>query len=214
MTECSKKLWLWLGGTAFIICAALYFYQSLSVTEDTWRWIIAVPTAILAIITYRFSRTGGILIPLALTASAIGDYYGSEGIFILQVAFFAAAHIFYIADLWPHKQITAKRRAAAGGFIICAAIYLGYIIGNMQFGIYSIAVGIYGVIIATMGVSAIIQTRKYRGRYIVAAALFVISDGIIAYGFVGSIPNATLWIMSTYYTAQVLFASLAIQQKK
>lgn len=213
MTLKQRRIWIWGAGIVFLILAALFFYQKLFIAEHTWRWIIALPTLTLSLLTLRFSRECGLFIPAALLASTVGDYYGSESLFILQVAFFAVAHIFYIADFLPRRRVTKGRIAAAATFLAAAILYVGHIITNIPFGVNSIAIGIYGIIIATMGITAIIQQRKHRGWYIVAALLFVFSDGVIAYGFVGEIAHSTLWIMTTYYTAQALFALLATTRK-
>lgn len=213
MTKSSRQGWIYGAIVLFAIFTTTYFYQALCVAEDTWRWIIALPTLTLAILTLRFSKTAGMLIPLALLASTVGDYYGSEGVFLLQVGFFALAHIFYIGDFLPRRVINAKRVTAATLFSLAVAAYISYIIYNIPFSFEVIAIEAYGVIIALMGISAILQQRRFRSIYILAALLFVVSDGIIAYGFIGKVPHSTIWIMSTYYLAQLLFASLALTRK-
>lgn len=213
MTKSSRQGWIYGALAVFAIFVTIYFYQALCITEDTWRWIIALPTLTLAALTLRFSKTTGLLIPMALLASTVGDYYGSEGVFLLQVGFFALAHLFYIGDFFPSRAINAKRVVGATLFTLAAAAYIGYIIYNLTFGVEAIAIGLYGVIIALMGISAIVQQRRFRSIYILAALLFIVSDSIIAYGFIGTVPHATIWIMSTYYLAQLLFATLALTRK-
>ena len=214
MTHSSKKIWRWGTSVIFFTLAALFFYQKLFIEEHTWRWVIALPTLTLAVMALRFSRKGGILIPAALLASAVGDYYGSEGIFLLQVLFFAIAHIFYISDFAPRRKDTKRRTVAAEVFSAAVAMYVALIISKIPFSINSIAIGLYAIIIIAMGCSAIFQQREHRGWYIAAAMLFCFSDGVIAYGFVGEIPHATLWIMMTYYAAQFIFAQLAASRTK
>lgn len=214
MTAQGRRYWLWGVGLVFTLLVALFFYQRYWIEESTWRWIIALPTLTLTVHALRFSRTGGILVPAALLASAAGDYYGSEGIFLLQVAFFAVAHLFYIADFLPHRKANRGKKVATGVFGVVVASYVSYIILNIPFGVNSVAIALYGVIIATMGLTAILQRRKYYGWYVVAALLFVFSDSVIAYGFVGEVPYSGLWIMTTYYAAQTIFATLATQRTR
>ena len=214
MTHREKSIWQWGTSVIFFTLAALFFYQKLCIEEHTWRWVIALPIVTLAVMALRFSRKGGILIPAALLSSAVGDYYGSEGIFLLQVLFFAIAHIFYISDFAPRRKVTKRRAVAAECFSAAVAIYVATIISQIPFGINSIAIALYAIIIIAMGCSAIFQQREHRGWYIVAAMLFCFSDGVIAYGFVGEVPHATLWIMTTYYAAQFIFAQLAASRSR
>lgn len=213
MTKSGNRIWMWGGSVIFIILVALFFYQKLFIAEDTWRWVIALPTLTLAILAFRFSSRCGILIPAALLSSAVGDYYGSENIFLLQVLFFAIAHIFYIADFIKCNRPTKGRKIAAEFFSAIITIYVAFIIGRIEFGINTIAILLYTIIIANMGTSAILQQRRHRAWYIVAAILFCLSDGMIAYGFWRELPHATLWIMSTYYTAQYIFTLLAMSRR-
>lgn len=213
MTKSSRQGWIYGALGVFAIFVTIYYYQALYIVEDTWRWIIALPTLTLAIFTLRFSKTAGLFIPLALLASTVGDYYGSENVFLLQVGFFALAHLFYIGDFLPCRVVNAKRVAGAVLFTLAAAAYIGYIIYNLSFGVEVIAIGAYGVIIALMGISAILQQRRFYCLYVMAALLFVVSDSLIAYGFIENVPHSTIWIMTTYYSAQLLFALLALTRK-
>ena len=90
----------------------LYFYEIIGVffiltlyyfIAEHSSWFIAMPTLFLGLATLAHSREGGWAIPAALFLSAIGDYQGSEHNFILQVLFFALAHIFYIVDFLPKR---------------------------------------------------------------------------------------------------------------
>lgn len=89
--------------TRNVIAVAIYLV--LSVVFFAIRgWFVAVPTLFAAVATATNSKSGGTMIPLALLASAAGDYAGSTGNFIMQVAFFAVAHIFYICDSCPAER--------------------------------------------------------------------------------------------------------------
>lgn len=200
----------------FIILAALYFFAGN--WECDWlicrRWV-AVPTLFATLATALHFKRGGWFIPLALLASTAGDWAGAMGEFIFQVGFFAVAHIFYIADFAPKCKFTRQRTIILTTFSLIVLPFLAYVmthIGNM---VELIAVGIYGIIIYSMGFTALIQNRKHSIFYAVAAMLFIFSDSCIAYNkFVEHIPNATLWIMTTYYAAQGLFCALHLFRKE
>ena len=200
----------------FLILAVLYFF----VGDWGCDWLIcrrwvAVPTLFATVATALNFKRGGWLIPLALLASSAGDWAGAMGEFIFQIAFFAVAHIFYIADFVPTCKFTLKRIVALVLFSAIVLPFLGYVL--MQIGDRGemIAVAIYGVLIYSMGFTALIQNRKFSMFYAIAAMLFIFSDSCIAYNrFVEHIPNATMWIMTTYYAAQGIFCTLHLTREE
>lgn len=198
----------------YLLLAIVFFLQRGGAYIATIRDFVAVPTLFAAIATAIKFRDGGKMIPLALLASAAGDWAGAEGNFIMQVAFFAVAHLFYISDFTPRiKRLERSKVAWATLFTIGMLCFLGYVMthieGNMEF----YAVWIYGIIIASMGVTALLQTRARKALYIIAAVLFIVSDSFIAYGkFVEPIPNGNTWVMTTYYAAQGLFMYLCLRR--
>lgn len=200
----------------FVILAVLYFF----VGDWGCDWLIcrrwvAVPTLFATLATALNFKRGGWLIPLALLASAAGDWAGAMGEFIFQVAFFAVAHIFYIADFAPKCKFSIKRTFALVLFSAIVLPFLGYVVMHIGNRAELIAVAIYGLIIYSMGFTALTQNRRYSMFYAVAATLFVFSDSCIAYNkFVEHIPNATMWIMTTYYAAQGIFCTLQLSRKE
>ena len=177
-------------------------------------WFVAVPTLFAAVATATNCKQGGCMIPLALLASAAGDYAGSTGNFIMQVAFFAVAHIFYICDFTPRR---AKQRSNMGYAVALGAVtisYLGLVLAHIESHIEFVAVAIYGLIIFTMGVTAIFQQRTNKWWYVGAALLFIFSDSCIVFNkYIAPIPNRTIWVMTTYYAAQGLFMALHLKRK-
>ena len=87
----------------FLLLATVFFFVR--------GWFVAVPTLYAALIAAMASRRGGVAIPLALLFSAAGDYAGSTGNFIMQVALFAVAHICYISDFAPRRVALRGRFA-------------------------------------------------------------------------------------------------------
>ena len=200
----------------FLILAVLYFF----VGDWGCDWLIcrrwvAVPTLFATVATALNFKRGGWLIPLALLASSAGDWAGARGKFIFQIAFFAVAHIFYIADFAPKCKFTLKRIVALVLFSAIVLPFLGYVLMHIGDRVEMIAVAIYGVLIYSMGFTALIQNRKFSILYAIAAMLFIFSDSCIAYNrFVEHIPNATMWIMTTYNAAQGIFCTLHLTREE
>ena len=200
----------------FIVLAVLYFF----VGDWGCDWLIcrrwvAVPTLFATVATALNFKRGGWLIPLALLASSAGDWAGAMGVFIFQIAFFAVAHIFYIADFVPKCRFTLKRTIALVLFSAIVLPFLGYVLMHIGDRVEKIAVAIYGVLIYSMGFTALIQNRRFSMFYAIAAMLFIFSDSCIAYNrFVEHIPNATMWIMTTYYAAQGIFCTLHLTREE
>ena len=200
----------------FLILAVLYFF----VGDWGCDWLIcrrwvAVPTLFATVATALNFRRGGWLIPLALLASSAGDWAGAMGEFIFQIAFFAVAHIFYIVDFVSKCKFSVKRIVALVLFSAIVLPFLGYVLMHIGDRVEMIAVAIYGVLIYSMGFTALLQNRKLSILYAIAAMLFIFSDSCIAYNrFVGHIPNATMWIMTTYYAAQGIFCTLHLTREE
>ena len=200
----------------FLILAVLYFF----VGDWGCDWLIcrrwvAVPTLFATLVTALNFKRGGWLIPLALLASSAGDWAGAMGEFIFQIAFFAVAHIFYIADFVSKCKFSVKRIVALVLFSAIVLPFLGYVLMHIGNRVELVAVAIYGVLIYSMGFTALLQNRKFSMFYAIAAMLFIFSDSCIAYNrFVEHIPNATMWIMTTYYAAQGLFCTLHLTREE
>ena len=200
----------------FLILAVLYFF----VGDWGCDWLIcrrwvAVPTLFATVATALNFKRGGWLIPLALLASSAGDWAGAMGEFIFQIAFFAVAHIFYIADFVSKCKFSVKRIVALVLFSAIVLPFLGYVLMHIGDRVEMIAVAIYGVLIYSMGFTALLQNRRFSMFYAIAAMLFIFSDSCIAYNrFVEHIPNATMWIMTTYYAAQGIFCTLHLSREE
>ncbi len=198
----------------YLLLAVVFFLQRGGAYIAPIRAFVAVPTLFAAIAAAVKFRDGGKMIPLALLASAAGDWAGAEGSFIMQVGFFAVAHLFYISDFSPRvKRFERLRVAWATLFAIGMLCFLGYIMTHIESKMDFNAVWIYGIIIISMGVTAFLQTRARRALYAIAAVLFILSDSLIAYGkFVEPIANGNTWVMTTYYAAQGLFMYLMLRR--
>lgn len=178
-------------------------------------WFVAIPAFFMSLASLAHSRQGGWAIPAALLFSAIGDYEGSLHNFILQILFFAIAHIFYIVDFLPRRKMSKVNKALAVLPFVYAVVFLGILTPKMGNVVEIIAVVIYAAIIATMGASALMLDIKRKWWYVVAAILFIFSDSVIVFNkYIEPVDNASLWIMTTYYAAQGLFATLCLLRRQ
>ena len=191
----------------FLLLATAFFFVR--------GWFVAVPTLYAALIAAMASRTGGVAIPLALLFSAAGDYAGSTGNFIMQVALFAVAHICYISDFAPRRVASRGRFAGATALAVVTLCYLGLVLSHIASQAEFVAVAIYGLIIYIMGATAIFQQRRFYAWYVVAAMLFILSDSLIVCGkYLVTVPHGNTWVMLTYYAAQGLFMALHLSRRQ
>ncbi len=199
-----------LGVIGVYLILTLYYFMA-----EHSSWFIAIPVLFMGFATLAHSRQGGWAIPAALFLSSIGDYQGSEHNFILQIFFFALAHIAYIMDYIAKRKPSKLNKALAVTPFIYAIIFLSILIPNISNGVEIGAVIGYAIMIAIMGSSALMLDIKHKWWYVLAAALFIYSDSVIVYNkYIERIPNASMLIMITYYAAQGLFASLHLLRRK
>lgn len=192
---------------AFLVLAVAFFFIR--------GWFVAVPTLFAAVVAATASRTGGVAIPLALLCSSAGDYAGSTGNFLMQVAFFAVAHICYICDFALRRVSDRGRMAGATALAVVALGYLGLVLSHIASQAEFVAVAIYGLIIYIMGATAIFQRRKHYAWYVVAAVLFILSDSLIVCGkYITTLPHGSEWVMITYDAAQGLFLTLHLSRRQ
>lgn len=151
---------------------------------------------------------------MAMLFSGLGDYMGSCGDFIGQMAFFALAHvwmiIFFIQRYFTKVERDRKLTGKAKGYLtmigICIAALLVIIFTRVvpctPEGIIRIGVGIYACVISTMLLTAMLQRSSL---YALGAILFVFSDFILAWNkFVEPIEYKRYLIMVPYYLGQWL----------
>ncbi|MBP3290077.1 MAG: lysoplasmalogenase [Alistipes sp.] len=212
MRQFSSRGYIVLVMIAYCILATIYFVQHYA-WDNIFGITVALPTLFATTLTAMRRRHGGWFIPLALGFSMLGDYAGSTDNFTMQVAMFAVAHIFFICDFWPKRRYTAGGVIGALALVVAATLYVMYILPSIEPAAFRQAIVIYAIIIVFMATAAILQERKYRLCYIVAALLFVFSDGAIAYGMAMGQATTHL-VMPTYYAAQAIFTILYMLRKQ
>lgn len=161
------------------------------------------------------SRSLKPLLLSALLASLAGDVLlmlpGKH--FIAGLASFLVAHLFYIALLkrgsGPARWFPSRMALAVTlgfGAIMYAVLWSG-----LRDPVLAGAVAAYVVVIALMAAQAIGRATVSRNRsatlVAVGACFFMFSDALLALNrFVQPLPMAGLWVLATYYVAQILLA--------
>ncbi|MBC7916586.1 MAG: sterol desaturase family protein [Rhodoferax sp.] len=166
-------------------------------------------------IAARAMSTGGIgKLDLLLLGAAVfslggdvflmlpGDY------FIPGLASFLVAHVFYIA-LFKQQQAWFPSKAALAGVLGFGAVMYAILWSSLGDPILKGAVAAYVTVISLMAAQAI-GRAKVRGdsasRWVaVGACVFMASDSLIAINkFLTPVPLSALWILWTYFAAQML----------
>ncbi|MBS7808136.1 lysoplasmalogenase family protein [Variovorax sp. PCZ-1] len=154
------------------------------------------------------------LLIAALAFSIAGDaWLMFPGFFIQGLASFLIAHLFYIAlfkqgvSWFPSKPVLAACLAYG------VAMY-AYLLPNLSTGL-QIPVAVYVFIIALMGAQAVgraIELKTTSSKWVaVGSLLFMASDSLLAINkFVSPIPLSPLWILGTYFAAQIIIARHAL----
>ncbi|MDO8449912.1 MAG: lysoplasmalogenase family protein [Rhodoferax sp.] len=150
------------------------------------------------------------LLMAALAASLAGDVFLMlpGGYFIPGLASFLVGHLFYIALFHRGMPWFPSRRALLGTLGVGAAMY-AWVWGGLNDPVLKVAVAAYVTVIALMTAQAIGRAQVQRDpastAVAVGACFFMLSDSLIAINrFVQPVPLVALWVLSTYYMAQIL----------
>lgn len=131
------------------------------------------------------------------------------GFFIPGLVSFLVAHLFYIALFRQGVPWFPSRRALLVTLVAGAAMY-AFLFNGLN-PVLKIAVAAYVVVIALMAAQAIGRATVLRDPASVAVAVgascFMLSDSLLATNkFALPLPMAQLWVLATYYVAQILIA--------
>jgi len=148
---------------------------------------------------------------LALTASLLGDVFlmlPGNDYFIPGLASFLVAHLFYIVLFRQRMGWFPDRKALLIVLSLGAAMY-AVLWGSLQDPALRLAVAVYVMAISLMTAQAIGRSAilgDNASRWVaVGACVFMLSDSLIALNrFLYPLPLAPLWVLLTYYAAQVL----------
>ncbi|MFS0788611.1 lysoplasmalogenase [Shouchella sp. 1P09AA] len=132
--------------------------------------------------------------------------------FLAGLVIFLVGHLLYILGFY--KETLKKNRKK--GIVLPYALY-GLLVGSILIhsmlqaseGALVVPVLFYILVITSMGVVA----WWTRNRFVLfGSVLFIGSDSILAWNlFVSAVPHSTVWIMTTYYSAQ-LFIALSMKR--
>lgn len=217
-----KNSWL-------IVALTLAVFTSVEILADlysiTWLLYSSKPLLLIVLIRWYTLAVSPIkgefkYILFGLIFSLFGDVFlmiREVDLFIPGLVSFLTAHIFYILNF--RKTISLSERKSTSGYLLSTSIvflsfiglFLGfllpYIVNNEETSVLLIPVVVYAIVITLMGFLAA-QRRAHVGltsfRYILMGSIFfILSDCILATNkFAVSIDYSTIWVMTTYVTAQ------------
>ncbi|WP_372828554.1 lysoplasmalogenase family protein [Polaromonas sp.] len=166
---------------------------------------------ILVVSRARHQRAEGrfdYLLGAALVFSLAGDcLLMFPGFFIPGLVAFLIAHLFYIALFKQGAPWFASQRALLLTLAVGAAMYAFLFPGLNP--VLRVAVAAYVLVIALMAAQAIGRATVLRDKaalgVAIGAGFFMLSDALLATNkFAQPVPMAQLWVLSTYYIAQIL----------
>jgi len=152
------------------------------------------------------------LLLAGLVASLAGDVLlmGPPGLFVPGLVCFLLAHLAYIGLFGIGAGLFPRRGALAATLLVGAGMYAFLWQGGLPVAL-RVPVGFYVVVIACMAAQAIGRAAVLRHRdpgaiWVAAGAcFFMLSDSLLATNrFVLPLPLASLWVLGTYYAAQML----------
>ena len=213
-------------GALTLECAALATATS-ALGMQEWHLLFKPLTMLLAVLL-AWQQARGVAAPMhgigllsaALLASLAGDVFlmlsGSQW-FIPGLGSFLVAHLFYIALFRTGQPWFPSGRALVATFAAGASMY-AFIWNGLGDPVLKLAVGAYVTVIALMAAQAIGRAVVLRTMpataVAVGACVFMLSDSLIAVNrFVTPLPLAGLWVLGSYYAAQLLIVLNALRQK-
>jgi alkylglycerol monooxygenase len=149
----------------------------------------------------------------ALAMSLAGDaFLMFPGYFIPGLVSFLVAHLLYIALFRMGQRWFPSRRALAITLGVGAVMYAYLWQGGLPAAL-RVPVAAYVIVIALMAAQAIGRATVLQGSVnggaavgvAIGAGFFMLSDSLLAVNkFVAPLPMAQVWVLSTYYLAQIL----------
>jgi uncharacterized membrane protein YhhN len=166
-------------------------------------------------VSMRLPGTFSSELAAALVFSLAGDWFLLQpGGFIPGLVCFLIAHLCYIALFRGGVPWFPSRKALAATLGIAGLMYATLFpnLGPVLKG----AVAAYAAVIALMAAQAIGRATVLRDKHAlgvaVGACFFMLSDALLAINkFAMPIPLAPLWVLATYYTAQLLIVHHALR---
>ena len=145
---------------------------------------------------------------LALACSLAGDVFLMfEGLFLPGLVAFLLAHLAYLALFLRGLPWLPSRAAALAVALIGAAMYVFLWRGGLPAALRLPASGL----MVAQAVGRALRLRDGAAwRVALGAGLFMLSDSLLATNrFVQPLPLAPLWVLGSYFIAQLLIAACA-----
>lgn len=196
-----------------------FFRGHLGLPNWAARSIIALPIWFLSVATLVRPNRCSALITIALLFSGAGDIMGGFHNFFGQIGFFAVAQllyaIYFFSTCAADRSFARLDRIGRTTLRTAVVLYCAYMCIRLWHTLdsttISIAVTAYIILIGTMVIGASKQGGIKAPLFIVGAVLFLFSDSVIAWNrFLMPVPHSQMWIMTTYYAAQLAIGLTAI----
>jgi sterol desaturase/sphingolipid hydroxylase (fatty acid hydroxylase superfamily)/uncharacterized membrane protein YhhN len=219
-------------GMALLIESAALATATSVLGLQEWHWLFKPLTMLIAIAVVAghlrataiapangLGRSEGRWLMAALAGSLAGDVFLMfGGFFIPGLASFLLAHLCYIVLFRRGVPWFARRSALVATLAIGVGMYAFLWLGGLPTALRG-PVAAYVLVIALMAAQAIGRAAVLRGRgaWLVAigAGFFMLSDATLATNrFVQPLPLAQLWVLATYYIAQVLIVAGMLDQAR
>ena len=158
-----------------------------------------------------------LLLLAALAFSVAGDaWLMFEGFFLHGLASFLIAHVFYMV-LFKQSVCWFPSKAVLSACLAYGVAVYAYLLPNLGASL-QIPVAVYVLFIALMGAQAIgraFALHTLAARWVAwGSVFFMVSDSLLAINkFVSPIALSSLWILATYFAAQLLIARNALEIK-
>jgi sterol desaturase/sphingolipid hydroxylase (fatty acid hydroxylase superfamily)/uncharacterized membrane protein YhhN len=194
---------------ALAVLGSLGFLPGYGILKPLVMAVAIIFIATKANSTWAPGRFGTYLL-LALAFSMGGDIalLWPDTLFILGLGLFLVAHIFYIALFRQGQAWFPSRKALLCVLAVGAGMY-AIIWPGLADPVLKVAVATYVTVISLMAAQAIGRATVLgdaASRWVaLGACIFMVSDAFIAINkFLVPVPLASLWILATYYAAQLL----------
>lgn len=200
-----------------IIVTGVIHFATLSLNITVLNWIFKLLPMVLIIVLAVSSQPADrlkmykVLVVIGLFFSIAGDALllnnGNEW-FMFGLLSFLVGHLFYVAAMirrWEFSLLTLVCVVPIGlySWLIGWQLHNG-IMTNSDNSALWLSVAIYVSVISVMCWTAI-MSRNWHAT--VGAILFAVSDSILAWNkFVSNVPASGIWIMLTYFAAQLFIA--------
>lgn len=200
-----------------IIVTGVIHLATLSLNITVLNWIFKLLPMVLIIVLAVSSQPADklkmykVLVVIGLFFSIAGDALllnnGNEW-FMFGLLSFLVGHLFYVAAMirrWEFSLLTLVCVVPIGlySWLIGWQLHNG-IMTNSDNSALWLSVAIYVSVISVMCWTAI-MSRNWHAT--VGAILFAVSDSILAWNkFVSNVPASGIWIMLTYFAAQLFIA--------